>query len=348
MICFIALLIFGILGIFSARHRKIALEAFDCVFRRITLRKCTTGLDVRLKSKISGRFLQKNPRLGKFVYKHFEMISWIFTILLIGSLVWTGISGYNYYVYGNCNGPSIEDQEGLCLFDPTGEHAQITTCSNEDIDIQTAGTQPTLKEIDLSLFPAYKPKEIKNTLVYVGCYTCPNTRKVNPTINELVVKNKDSLEFVFIHLPLSKEQEYIYKIENCLFQENKVAFWKFHNKLMQMTIEKVKAQEKVISLLENIEEVDAEKITFCSETIQANELLEKQIAEINKMNVEGTPTIFVSNFNNHDEQVFIGPKPLRVYERQLSTHTDWFGISLAGLGGVMLLTILYFMIFKRK
>ena len=342
MICFIALIVFGILGIFSATHRKIALEAFDCVFRKLTLRKCSTGLDTRIKSSITGKFLRKHPKTGKLVYRHFEIISWMFTILLIASLVWTGISGYNYYVYGNCNGPSVDDQEGLCLFDPTGSNSEISTCGNEDIVSQTEGAEPTLENVDLSLFPVYKPKDTQDKLVYVGCYTCVNTRKVNPTINELVVNNKNSLEFVFVHLPLHKEHEYISKLENCLYQESKTAFWKFHNALMQMNIADLDNQENVYSILDGIEEVDKKKMVFCSQTIQAEELLQQQISEIKKMNVEGTPTIFVNS------QTFIGPKPLRVYERQLSTNVDWFGMGLIGLGALILLIMIYFAIFKRE
>jgi len=52
MICVVALIVFGILGIFSAKYRVIAKEAFDCVFRKITLRKCDSRLDSRLKSEI--------------------------------------------------------------------------------------------------------------------------------------------------------------------------------------------------------------------------------------------------------------------------------------------------------
>ena len=342
MICFIALIVFGILGIFSATHRKIALEAFDCVFRKITLRKCSTGLDVRIKSSITGRFLRKNPRTGKLIYKHFEIISWMFTILLIASMVWTGISGYNYYVYGNCNGPSVDDQSGLCLFDPTGSNAEITECDNEDLTAQTEGTEPTIEGIDLSLFPTYEPKESQDQLVYVGCYTCSNTKKVNPTINELVIKNKESLKFTFIHLLFTREQDYISKIENCLYEADKAAFWKFHNTLMQMSAEQVKDKEEVLGILNKIEEIKASEIIFCSNTIQAEELFQKQLREINKINLEGTPTIFVN------DQVFIGPKPLRVYEKQLSTDVDWFGIGLIGLGVLIILIMIYFAVFKRE
>jgi protein-disulfide isomerase len=342
MICFIALIIFGILGIFSASHRKIAKEAFDCVFRRITLRKCTTGLDIRLKSGITSRFLEKSPKLGSFVYKYFEVLSWLFTFLLIGSLVWTGYSGYNYYEYGNCNGQSIEEQQSMCLFDITGANSQITSCQDQEAKSQSTNKGPTLKDVDLSSFPAYQPQNPKDTIVYVGCYACSNTKKVNPTINQLVVDNKETVKFVFIHLPLHKEYEYILRLENCLYSENKVAYWTFHNALMEMPVSEVQQKEKVLAVLDSLKGIDAQKTISCSESTAAEELLQKQLSEIKKMNVEGTPTIFVN------DRASIGPKPGRVYLKQLSTYTDWFGDSLIGLGIVILAIILYYAVFKRE
>ncbi len=334
--------VFGILGIFSATHRKVAKEAFDCIFKRVTLRKCTTGLDTRLKSTIVGKLLKSHPRTGKQIYKHFELISWAFTILLIVSMVWTGVSGYNYYAYGNCNGPTIEDQGGLCLFDPTSENAQISTCSNEDIVIQTTKSEPTLSTTSLSTFPTYIPNSPTDELVYVGCYTCSNTKKVNPTINKLVVENKDTLKFTFIHLPLNKDHEYISKLSNCLFQTDKSSFWGFHNQLMSMSADKIRDQEQVFNILNSIDTIDTNQILHCSNTEEAHNLFQSQLTELNKMNLEGTPTIFIN------DQPFIGPKPLRVYERQLSTYTDWVTYSLIALGIILLLTILYFAVFKRE
>ncbi|MFA6460734.1 MAG: thioredoxin domain-containing protein [Candidatus Woesearchaeota archaeon] len=342
MICFIALIIFGILGIFSASHRKIAKEAFDCVFRKITLRKCHTGLDVRLKSNITSKFLEKTPRLGKMIYTHFEILSFMFTILMIGSLVWSGISVYNYVEYGNCNGPSVKDQQGLCLFDPTKENAQITICEDTGLTVANPTLEPTVDKVNTSLFPHYVGKEVKDTLVYVGCYACPNTKKVNPIINQLVTENKDTLNFVFVHLPLHQEYTYVSKIENCLFETSPTAYWDFHNALMQMPIDQIKIKENVVETLTQIKGVNSNDIFSCSESEPAEILFQAQLKEINKMNVEGTPTIFI----NH--QVFIGPKPLRVYERQLSTSTDWFGLGLIGVGALILIIILYFIIFKRE
>lgn len=342
MICFLALIIFGILGIFSASHRQIAREAFDCVFRRITLRKCTTGLDVKLKSGITGKFLEKNRKFGQFIYRYFEVISWLFTILLVGSLVWTAYSGYNYYQYGNCNGPSAEEQQSLCLFDITGTNAQITSCQDQELKSQNANKEPTLDNADLSLFPAYQGKNPKDQIVYVGCYACPNTKTVNPTISKIVVDNKETIELIFIHLPLHKEYEYLLKIENCLYAENKVAYWQFHDALMQMPKEEIEDKGKVLNLLNKIKNIDAKVIISCSETQEAEQFFQKQMAELKKMNLEGTPTIFVNS------QAFIGPKPERVYLKQLSAYTDWFGWGLVALGAAILAIILYYALFKRE
>lgn len=103
MICIIALVVFGILGIFSATHRALAKEAFNCVFKRVTLRKCTTGFDVKMKSGITGFILKCSPKIASFTYKYFEILSWIFIILSVISLVLVAQTAYNIIVYGTCD-----------------------------------------------------------------------------------------------------------------------------------------------------------------------------------------------------------------------------------------------------
>ncbi len=125
MICLIALVVFGILGIFSVGYRKIAREAFDCIFRRVTFRPCTSGLDVRLKSGITGKLMQKSPRVAGAVYRHFEVISWFFTVLMIVSIILSARGMYYLVKYGNCNGP----QGGICIFSPQNNHPSCTNCS---------------------------------------------------------------------------------------------------------------------------------------------------------------------------------------------------------------------------
>ncbi len=103
MICVIALIVFGILGIFSATHREYATEAFDCVFRRVTLRPCQTGFDKKMRGKIVGKLFVRSPKAAGLVHKHFEVISWFFTILMLTSFAYSAYSGYNLVVLGTCD-----------------------------------------------------------------------------------------------------------------------------------------------------------------------------------------------------------------------------------------------------
>ncbi|MFA5931396.1 MAG: hypothetical protein WC821_03725 [archaeon] len=109
MICIIALVVFAILGLISAKYRAYFFEALDCVFKKATLRKCTTSFDKKMKMKITTRLSKLNSSLGRTVFKHFETISWIFTILMIASMIWSAYVGfmgvYNWVAFGNCYGP---------------------------------------------------------------------------------------------------------------------------------------------------------------------------------------------------------------------------------------------------
>ncbi len=103
MPCLVALVVLGILSIFSLKYRILAKEAFDCVFRRITLRPCQTGFNQKLKTAISSWFLRKSERIGGFVFKHFEILSWVFVIVFSVTTFYVGRSVYFYAKYGSCN-----------------------------------------------------------------------------------------------------------------------------------------------------------------------------------------------------------------------------------------------------
>jgi len=103
MICILALVVFGILGIFSAAHRQTAKEAFDCVFKTITLRPCDTGLDQRLRGKIVGWLFRRSPKMAGAVSHHFKIFSWLLVIIFFGSMIYSGIAIYNLAVHGTCD-----------------------------------------------------------------------------------------------------------------------------------------------------------------------------------------------------------------------------------------------------
>lgn len=125
VICIVALVVFGILGIFSATHREYAKQAFECVFRRITLRECESGFDRKLKMKIVNKAFGISPILSSFVYKYFELVSWILLILMIGSFLLVLNGFYNLAKYGTCDPHSTQ-----CIFNP----GNLTCGSNHCIE----------------------------------------------------------------------------------------------------------------------------------------------------------------------------------------------------------------------
>jgi hypothetical protein len=127
MICLIALPVLAILAIFSATHRKLFYEAVDCVFRKVTLRKCQSRLDERLKARITGKLINRSPKIASFVYHKFEVFSWILVIITLVTLFFSAQGAYNYVVHGNCNGPDSDD---FCIYNIFEESHVV--CENED------------------------------------------------------------------------------------------------------------------------------------------------------------------------------------------------------------------------
>ena len=125
VLCWIALPVFAVLGIFSVRYRKLTLDSLDCIFRTVTLRKCNSGLDDKIRSDVTGTFLKVSPRTAKFFYKNYKIIAWILLIIFLWSFYASSVGIYNYAKYGNCNGP---DSDGFCIFDPFNQ------LGNEEIE----------------------------------------------------------------------------------------------------------------------------------------------------------------------------------------------------------------------
>jgi hypothetical protein len=110
--CLVALFVFLLLSIFSAKYRPLARRALRCVARKAILRKCDTGLDDEIKAGTIAGILKVSPRAAALVFRHFELFSATFTIVFFASTIWVLRALYYLIVYGNCNGP----QGGPCLF----------------------------------------------------------------------------------------------------------------------------------------------------------------------------------------------------------------------------------------
>lgn len=298
MICIAALIIFGILGIFSASHRVIAKEALECVFRRLTLRKCETGLDKRLKNQISGKLAKKNPKLGRFLFKYFEVFSWLFLMILVLSLVYIGIGFSNYVQYGNCNGP--ENNDGFCVFDPTGSHAQYSGIS---IDYPS---EKTLPQADGD--PSIGPEDAKVTVIEFGCFSCPFTKKAEPAIQQLVDEyDGQSVRFVFKEFPLPKHpgsMEASIAVQ-CAYDNGKyfeARSFLFENQEKIITGEVYKDLANHIGMDEN-------EFLDCMNNQEAKDKVLEDVQEGVNAHIFGTPTVFING------ETIVGPKEYSFYKK---------------------------------
>lgn len=103
MICLAAFIVFAILGIFSATHRRLAKEAFWCVLRRVSFKPCQASIGEILKGKIVGWLLRRQSRWAGWVHRYFEIFSWIFVAITLVSTFYTVKGAYYYARYGTCN-----------------------------------------------------------------------------------------------------------------------------------------------------------------------------------------------------------------------------------------------------
>jgi hypothetical protein len=110
--CLIALLVFLLLSIVSARYRPLARRALRCVARKATFRPCDTGLDEEIKAGTVAGIMKVSPGAAGLVFRHFEAFSVAVTLIFFVSTIWLIRAVYFLWVYGNCSGPG----GGPCLF----------------------------------------------------------------------------------------------------------------------------------------------------------------------------------------------------------------------------------------
>ncbi|MFA6511331.1 MAG: thioredoxin domain-containing protein [Candidatus Paceibacterota bacterium] len=307
MPCIIALIIFSILGIFSASHRALAKEAFSCVFRRITLRPCNTGFAEKIKGKILSKIITRSTFLAKLVNKHYEILSWIFFLLMLGSTFWVMQGVYNFYVYGSCNGLNAS---GFCAFDPGGENNKVTVLGDGATCGITQKTEKnvTLNGVDLSSFPS-KSVGSKDTVVFIGCYACDYSRKAYPDIQKLVKDKKAN--YIFAHYPAKGDTTFLAEAGHCMYDEYPDKYWDFNNYLFTADENFVLNRSNLSQILANFN-VDVKRVEACTNSDATKNAVDEQVTELNKTGLYGTPTVFING------KTFVGPKPYRVYRSAIN------------------------------
>ncbi len=298
MICLLAFIVFGILGIFSATHRRIAKDAFDCIFKRITFRKCTTGLDIHLKTQLTSLLMGRTPRLASKVYRHFELISWFFTILLIVSLGYSVYGGYNYYMYGNCNGP---ESHGFCVFNEILGNKYSEGEEMDHSEIIYPGVDDD---------PGFGPDNAKVTIIEFGCFRCPFTKKAESTVKQVLEEYEGKIRYVYRDFPLDELHigaDIHAEAADCALDQDK--YWEYHDLLFEKQDIMINHNESGLIALAGEINLDTEKFEEClTSRIHRIEVM-NDFEDGHSAGVFGTPTFFINN------RTLVGPQPFKAFKK---------------------------------
>jgi len=295
MLCIASFIVLLILSVFSAKFRPYVKEAFDCVFRRVTFRACNTGFDVKVRSKIATELAKKSEKIARAFNKYFELVSWLFVISFMASLIWTTRGLYLYWAYGSCNGLN---QGGFCVLDPGGENNSVSGMGSE---CRTGGNPTgnlTLQNMNIE----------KQPIVFIGCYACKYSRQTYPLIKELAKKNQVEVAYVFY--PTHKEAEYLTKYDYAIKQVAPEKYLEFVDRMYSESTDNVASESTTLHLIESLG-IDRQQINEVVNQANIEEVVLKLIYEIDKTGIYGTPTIFIKG------TPVVGPKPYRVYRRLL-------------------------------
>lgn len=283
MICVAALIVFTVLALFSARYRSLAKEAWACVFLKVRLRPCTSGLDKRVRMMAVAPFLKRSPKTARVVYAVFPAISFLFVLLTIVSLIYLVWGGYNYALYGNCNGPG---SAGFCVFDPNGTESSVVPECSEIPHTPESIIIPT--EAQLAGFKMINP-DAATTVVFIGCYSCPYTREGSDALLAVIDARPD-VRFVLIDFPLVQHANSTLAANagNCVYDADSTGYLTYARLLYSTDL----AQGLPFTL-------DRDAIMSCAQTEHQRVAAGKTLGLA--MNVYGTPTYII------DGKAYVGP-----------------------------------------
>jgi hypothetical protein len=215
--CVIGIVIFGVLGIFSAKYRRYFRESLRCITRQMMLKKCDTAFDQEMKSKISASVSKVSPTVARFVYKRFAVISWILVGLMIISIGLMGIGVYNYLAYGNCNGPESKD---FCIFNPLGTPSDTVNLYQS--------SDPSIRNFGVGAPMLGNPNSTMK-IIEVGCFSCPYTKDAESVRQQILAKYAGNVSFTFINMPLPSHPGSREAAEAAKCAEEQGMYWEYHD-----------------------------------------------------------------------------------------------------------------------
>ena len=270
----------------------LAAEAFRCLFRTIAFKPCDTGLDQRIKSKFTAKLMWW-PALARGFYRYFTILSWIFVILTLVSAGFTGYGLYNYYVYGNCNGP---DTSAFCIFNPV--HKNQPECS-----VFGATGNVSALEVKSKGYPVRGDNDSLVVLHEFGCYSCPYTREAEPVVQE-ILDNYPDIKFVYHDVPLELHSYSIESAKGAICAQEQGKYWEYHDLLFEQADLSDESFVDVALMLD----LDIDKFEKCFDSNSTAERITQLQNEALDVGIYGTPTFVLG------ESVLVGPQKYKTLQ----------------------------------
>ena len=296
VLCIIAAIVFSVLGIFSAKYRLLAKEALKCVFKMITLKPCDTGLDDRLKAQIVSELLKLSPQAARIVNKYFVIFSWILVILTFASFAYMIYGAYNFYYFGNCDGPNAT---GACILNTiTGDYGRFSSPRdligpNTTLGI-TAGNSSA-----------------KIIVTEFGCFTCPYTKNAEPLVQDLIKKYGNEIYYVFKPFPLPNHKNSFDVAKAVLCANKQGKQWELRNKVFEKQEACVSDGKIAIKDIAANTTLNMTIFNQCFDNGVTEKELNGYISEGKDAKIYATPTFFVNG------KPLVGPKTFDEIEKMI-------------------------------
>jgi protein-disulfide isomerase len=294
VLCLIAAAVFLVLSVFSAKYRPLAKEAVRCVFRTITFKPCDTGLDEQLKAEIVSSVLKFSPSIAKIINRNFTILSWIFVLLSIASFAYMIYGGYNFYVYGNCDGPNAT--QACILNDLTGDYGRFSS--------PTQLIAPTsLKGINSG------NPNASTVIVEFGCFTCPYTKKAEPAIERLLKEQNRTIYYVFKPFPLPNHNNSFEAARAVLCAEKQNKSWDMRQEIFRRMESCTTSGELAIKTVAKNVGLNMSEFNLCFDNNETGPVLSEYIQEGKDSHIYATPTFFING------KAVVGPKTYEEMKR---------------------------------
>lgn len=220
-------------------------------------------------------------------------------VLLFFLSTFSIVSGlYNYFAFGNCNGPQ---SSAFCVFKEIG--SGIGRMSPNDINITD--------------HPVRGNQSATKTLIEFACLQCPFSKAAESNVQQILKSYPDKVKLVYFFFPLSQHKNGFLaaKADYCAGEQGK--FWEYHDLLFQNqsyfdnSVSDTDAKKFMINNAKQVG-LDTTKFASCIDSDAAFNRVERDVELGRRLGLEGTPTFFI------DGKKLVGPQTCQTFQELIN------------------------------